>query len=682
MLLSTGLFTGKNGMMVVMLITSVVLIWLGLMALKLRIAIINSLGEASSSLLNKFVLPSEGGGGGGGGSLSGALSATSGGGGAVGQTVSTTMQSAGATAGSTLTKAALTGGAVVGGGTLAGKLGGGNGGGGGNDEHASIATGDGSAGSFGKQSASAQTSSQSKAGDDGVSVDGVTTDNKAVSSAVNAAYAEGSSVSGVQNQEAMDKASAASLMQADSLASANGVSSESLMRDAKASEAGPLSGNLAGDTSVSATGAAGADGLSESSADVRGVHSSDVQGHTIGESAAFAKAQDGSLSASLNQDAALSASADMQAGELRSAQAVSQNEGFLALNADGTPVAMNGTMDGTMNGMVSGSMSADANLRGVQATGVPGQSGLSGTSSQAFSESMGQAGLSGQGGTATSGLRGIQGQMMPGQAGQAGQAGVDGASMSGSQVRGLSVGQAAARAQAESGNLSQGRGSLDRSHMGQQADMGRYRNSALSHDRQVQAMPGEAGESRNVMPGQSLAGVSGMPGQSVSGSDVSRMYGTGGRGTGQGAGISSRSDSHSYRNSLSHTDSRYAVPGALSGGVSPVSLRGGDAHSVGGAGGVGTGVGGRPAGMTGYRPGAMAQDARRQRTERPEHADGVQNPYGALGAESSGNPSPGIRGVQVRSGLSGRPGGGAPGQFGQGPSSGGGSYRRSSDSFR
>ena len=218
--------------------------------------------------------------------------------------------------------------------------------------------------------------------------------------------------------------------------------------------------------------------------------------------------------------------------------------------------------------------------------------------------------------------------------------------------------------------------------MGQQADMGRYRNSALSHDRQVQAMPGEAGESRNVMPGQSLAGVSGMPGQSVSGSDVSRMYGTGGRGTGQGAGISSRSDSHSYRNSLSHTDSRYAVPGALSGGVSPVSLRGGDAHSVGGAGGVGTGVGGRPAGMTGYRPGAMAQDARRQRTERPEHADGVQNPYGALGAESSGNPSPGIRGVQVRSGLSGRPGGGAPGQFGQGPSSGGGSYRRSSDSFR
>lgn len=679
MLLSTGLFTGKNGMMVVMLITSVVLIWLGLMALKLRIAIINSLGEASSSLLNKFVLPSEGGGGGGGGSLSGALSATSGGGGAVGQTVSTTMQSAGATAGSTLTKAALTGGAVVGGGTLAGKLGGGNGGGGGNDEHASIATGDGSAGSFGKQSASAQTSSQSKDGADGVSVDGVTTDNKAVSSAVNAAYAEGSSVSGVQNQEAMDKASAASLMQADSLASANGMSSESLMRDAKASEAGPLSGNLAGDTSVSATGAAGADGLSESSADVRGVHSSDVQGHTIGESAAFAKAQDGSLSASLNQDAALSASADMQAGELRSAQAVSQNEGFLALNADGTPVAMNGTMDGTMNGMMSGSMSADANLRGVQAAGVPGHSGLSGTSSQAFSESMGQAGLSGQGGTATSGLRGIQGQMMPGQAGQAG---ADGASMSGSQVRGLSVGQAAARAQAESGNLSQGRGSLDRSHMSQQADMGRYRNSSLSHDRQVQAMPGEAGESRNVMPGQSLAGVSGMPGQSVSGSDVSRMYGTGGRGTGQGAGISSRSDSHSYRNSLSHTDSRYAVPGALSGGVSPVSLRGGDAHSVGGAGGVGTGVGGRPAGMTGYRPGAMAQDARRQRTERPEHADGVQNPYGALGAESSGNPSPGIRGVQVRSGLSGRPGGGAPGQFGQGPSSGSGSYRRSSDSFR
>ena len=588
MLLSTGLFTGKNGMMVVMLITSVVLIWLGLMALKLRIAIINSLGEASSSLLNKFVLPSEGGGGGGGGSLSGALSATSGGGGAVGQTVSTTMQSAGATAGSTLTKAALTGGAVVGGGTLAGKLGGGNGGGGGNDEHASIATGDGSAGSFGKQSASGQTSSQSKAGDDGVSVDGVTTDNKAVSSAVNAAYTEGSSVSGVQNQEAMDKASAASLMQADSLASANGVSSESLMRDAKASEAGPLSGNLVGDTSVSATGAAGADGLSESSVDVRSVHSSDVQGHTIGESAAFAKAQDGSLSASLNQDAALSASADMQAGELRSAQAVSQNEGFLALNADGTPVAMNGTMDGTMNGMMSGSMSADANLRGVQAAGVPGQSGLSGTSSQAFSESMGQAGLSGQGGTATSGLRGIQGQMMPGQAGQAG---ADGASMSGSQVRGLSVGQAAARAQAESGNLSQGRGSLDRSHMGQQADMGRYRNS------------------------------------------------------------------------LSHTDSRYAVPGALSGGV-------------------GTGVGGRPAGMTGYRPGAMAQDARRQRTERPEYADGVQNPYGALGAESPGNPSPGIRGVQVRSGLSGRPGGGAPGQFGQGPSSGGGSYRRSSDSFR
>lgn len=676
MLLGTGLFTGKNGMMVVMLITSVVLIWLGLMALRMRIAIINSLGEASSNLLEKFVMPTEGGGGGGSGSLSGALSASSGGGGGASQVIGTTMQSAGATAGSTLTKAALTGGAVMGGGALAGKL---SGGGGGSDDHGSIATGDGSDGSE-------MTAVAGKSGKDGMAAEGK--DGEAAESAeagsvsaVVSSYSSGSSM-GTMSQEALDKQQAASLMQADSLASANGMS-ESSLREARASQAGPASGMMAGDAVANAEGASGADGLAVSEANLKGAAVQEGQGHTVGESAAYAKAQEGNLSANLDQNATAQANASQ--ADLKTAQAA---DSYMAIGADGQPVMMPASMDASMSGTMNGTMSGTSDLRGVQVgAGAAGEAGLSGVgvAGQAGQAGMANAyGAAGLSGSATSTqaaadaraaqLRGVRSEQMMAANGLPGQDGVSsGMASGGRDIRGLSVGQAAANARAQAeGAPGQGRGSLDRSRMGAQADMGRYRNSSLAHERVAQAMPA-GGEGMSGAFGTGSAGQLGAAGSSMAG-----MPGASGRGTGMGSQISSRSSSHSYRNSLSHADSRYtSMPGGNSLNVHATGGAGGAGVASGGRGGVGTGYGAastRNAGMPTYRPGAM--DANRKPELDRNARMGTPGP--ALDAPTA---MPGVRGVNVgNAGLSGGRGtGSAPGQFGR-PNAPQGNYRR--DTFR
>lgn len=617
----SGLFTGKNGMLVVMLVTSVVLIWLGFMALRLRIAIIRSLGEAASNVLDKFVLPSEGGGGGGSGSLSGALSASGsgggnggGGGGAIGQTASATMQSAGATAGSTLTKAAIAGGTVAGGGMLAGKaFAGGNSSG---DAHASVATGDGSNGFV---SADQTQSMGDVTANGGVSSSG---DANAVNGSVDSNAVSGSFESnrqGVLSQEALDKQQAEGLMSATSLASASGAESDATL-SAKAGDAGPASGLSVEESEQMAmiNGNTSMSDLRQVSAGQAGP----VSGVSVGEAAAHAKAEDGSVNGMVNGSVN---------GDLKGAQAV---DGYMVLDADGNMVSASqqAMANASMSGSLSGSMQGN--------------------------------------------LKGVQGQMRPGELGGSVSASLESAQSgtpSTRDVHGMSVGQAAAHVMA-SGNPGQARGTLDRGSM-QRVPEGQYRQDARSHGVAVPGVPGSAG-GKDGLRSVSAGGVSGRDGDVVSGARGMGMQGANAsRGLrGEGSPGSDAGRASMYRQgAMSSSTSRYVMPGAnsasmRSGGVG-ANVRGGDAYSRSGAGG-------------GYRPrsssgSGMSRGARPDRNraaslnERPNHGD-VSVPE---------TRNPGVRGVNVGFGPSGS-GGGTPGYFGRERSDGAGSYRQgASDRF-
>lgn len=137
--LAGGLLAGKTGMIVAMFLTSILVLGFGFMALRLRSAILNTMGELSSKMVSKFVIPE----GGGSGSMSASLSATgnggSGGGGSggAGSAVSTAVNSAAAGAGSNVGKALVAGSLGMGAVGIAGKVAGSKD----SEEHASVATG-------------------------------------------------------------------------------------------------------------------------------------------------------------------------------------------------------------------------------------------------------------------------------------------------------------------------------------------------------------------------------------------------------------------------------------------------------------------------------------------------------------------------------------------------------------
>ena len=121
MLYSTGLFSGKTGLIIIMLLSTVLILWFGFMALRLRSYIINTLGELSSSIVKKFVIPPDtstvsSGGGTATGSIAG------GGGSGASSAISSGVNTAARTAGSGAGKALLAAGGLGAAGVGIGKV--------------------------------------------------------------------------------------------------------------------------------------------------------------------------------------------------------------------------------------------------------------------------------------------------------------------------------------------------------------------------------------------------------------------------------------------------------------------------------------------------------------------------------------------------------------------------------
>lgn len=281
--LAGGLLAGKTGMIVAMFLTSILVLGFGFMALRLRSAILNTMGELSSKMVSKFVIPE----GGGSGSMSASLSATGNGGsgggsGGAGSAVSTAVNSAAAGAGSNVGKALVAGSLGMGAVGIAGKVAGSKD----SEEHASVATGaadEGNMNSTTSMSDGDMSVANAQAGD--VSAE-------SASNSVNQAQADaeqltqsvatgGEFSSGTMNSEIRseksEKEMGMTLMNADSLAGAtHGVTGQngrngsgkdgvglhtsssanvsSDRREAVAGEAGPQSGNAYSDAHVDGRG--------------------------------------------------------------------------------------------------------------------------------------------------------------------------------------------------------------------------------------------------------------------------------------------------------------------------------------------------------------------------------------------------------------------------------------------
>lgn len=214
MLFSSGLFSGKTGLIIIMLLSTLLILWFGFMALRLRSYIINTLGELSSSIVKKFVIPSDTSviGGSASGSISGGSNVGA-------SAVSSGVQTAAQTAGSGVGKAVLAAGGLGAAGVGLSKVAGSKSG----DSHSSVATG---SAEDGEDGISSSTSVDGQNGADGKSessmVNGVNGSNgqnaNATGVATNSEVITGGMTS-ISQQEQSDKALSMSAMNADSLAS-------------------------------------------------------------------------------------------------------------------------------------------------------------------------------------------------------------------------------------------------------------------------------------------------------------------------------------------------------------------------------------------------------------------------------------------------------------------------------
>lgn len=255
---------GRMGIVVVMLLTSILLLGFGLLAIRLRKVLMGSVTEATGSIIQRFTAPSSHGGGSSSTSVStgGAGGNGGSGGGAVGGAASSALSSTASGAGSMIGRGV--GAAVLGGGSVAAgmKLLNGKG-----SEHSSVATGDGDT-----------SVANAQAGDVNATMDGTGTSSNTANANLNNAQSNASAMGadGIATSAAImsgamadgaatdrsERDAGMALMESDSLASAT--SSESGMRNAQAGEAGPAHSNCSMQDAIANSNA--------TSGDMRGVN--------------------------------------------------------------------------------------------------------------------------------------------------------------------------------------------------------------------------------------------------------------------------------------------------------------------------------------------------------------------------------------------------------------------------
>ena len=375
---------GRMGIVVVMLLTSILLLGFGLLAIRLRKVLMGSVTEATGSIIQRFTAPSTSGGGSSSTSVStgGAGGDGGSGGGAIGGAASSALSSTASGAGSMIGRGV--GAAVLGGGSVAAGMRLLNGKG---SEHSSVATGDGD--SYGDTSVA-----NAQAGDVNANVDGNGTSSNTANANLNntqsnasAMGADGIATSAAIMSGAMADGAAVdrserdagmALMESDSLASAT--SSESSMRNAQAGEAGPAHSNYSMQDAIANSNATSGD-MRGVNADATGIGANGTNGVGIGGVAGVNGADanamangygygtdTGTGAAGVNGDMrnVQSGAANNTASEMSYADAIRNGAITADMDADATANGSNANAMANGYGYGTGSASANGDIRGVQ----------------------------------------------------------------------------------------------------------------------------------------------------------------------------------------------------------------------------------------------------------------------------------------------------------------------------
>ena len=370
---------GRMGIVVVMLLTSILLLGFGLLAIRLRKVLMGSVTEATGSIIQRFTAPSTSGGGSSSTSVStgGAGGDGGSGGGAIGGAASSALSSTASGAGSMIGRGV--GAAVLGGGSVAAGMRLLNGKG---SEHSSVATGDGD--SYGDTSVA-----NAQAGDVNANVDGNGTSSNTANANLNNAQSNASAMGadGIATSAAImsgamadgaavdrsERDAGMALMESDSLASAT--SSESSMRNAQAGEAGPAHSNYSMQDAIANSNATSGD-MRGINADATGIGANGTNG-VGGVNGADANAMangygygtgTGTGAAGANGDMrnVQGGAANNTTSEMSYADAIRNGAITADMNADATANGSNANAMANGYGYGTGSASANGDIRGVQ----------------------------------------------------------------------------------------------------------------------------------------------------------------------------------------------------------------------------------------------------------------------------------------------------------------------------
>ena len=375
---------GRMGIVVVMLLTSILLLGFGLLAIRLRKVLMGSVTEATGSIIQRFTAPSTSGGGSSSTSVStgGAGGDGGSGGGAIGGAASSALSSTASGAGSMIGRGV--GAAVLGGGSVAAGMRLLNGKG---SEHSSVATGDGD--SYGDTSVA-----NAQAGDVNANVDGNGTSSNTANANLNNAQSNASAMGadGIATSAAImsgamadgaavdrsERDAGMALMESDSLASAT--SSESSMRDAQAGEAGPAHSNYSMQDAIANSNATSGD-MRGVNADATGIGANGTNGVGVGGVAGVNGADanamangygygtgTGTGTAGANGDMrnVQGGAANNTASEMSYADAIRNGAITADMDADATANGSNANAMANGYGYGTGSASANGDIRGVQ----------------------------------------------------------------------------------------------------------------------------------------------------------------------------------------------------------------------------------------------------------------------------------------------------------------------------
>lgn len=706
---AAGLFSGKIGMIVVMLISTLLILAFGIMAMRLRKGVVSTLNDAANGIIDKFVIPKDVAssssvvsGGGGGGTVTGAVNTAANTVGNVANSGASVVKTVGLVS-ATAAGAGFVGSRAASSGASSGVAGVGS--------HPEVGTGDGTVtegsayNSFVEGNSGSETNMSSVGGDqsmmssqsnqtlkDGsyvksadatvgtVQSEGAAAGQSAVQAgntgtATGAEVIDGQMISESQ-QEQLDKKAGMQLMNATSLGS---TVSNSHVKDVQ---------------QVGGTGPQGGVTLEEAAAHQMQVRGVDGQVGAAGHAEAYATGE----------------------GAVVNGQNGTQVRG-VQVDGNGQPVLV---QNGGVAAVSGGAVPADAQIRGVQAqsgmtgpAGVAGQAGVGGQAGTAYAQAdggmadaqirgvkvpvgaAGPAGMPGQSISGQPGSFGRDGQVVPGSGvyrngvpGQNGmvygQPGADGASVD-AQIRGVKVPVGAAGPSGMPGQSISGQsGSFGRD--GQVVPgSGVYRNGAPGQNGTVYGQPGANGVSadaqiRGVRVPAGTAGHAGMPGQGMDGqagafgrdgqmSSGSGMYRNGAPGRSGAPGQAGQA----YAQANGHADAQLRgvrVPAGMAGPAGVGASGRGGMTGQPGASGAGSMRGVRvPAGASGApgAPGAsgMSGAFRNERVGYP--GAGMRGTFGSAGSSGSvrENAEAQARNVRVSASMTGMPGVGFAGQNGQ-----------------